>query len=584
MADMVNEMRSMSCASYPEIFERFRKMADKYGDMPVERLVSVFTRTNGYNHDHVSPEIQNRRVKAISSLPVDYTKDQVAEMLRNAPMNEKPLRQVSHTLQYTAYPYFHIIATYQNLMTYHNYVVPQFLDREEAASKEFKREFRMIEKLRRTLNPKQWAHQIAGQALLEGKVFYTPRISVDKPHNKVNYAFLQQLPSDYVKIVGFNNRTKYTVAFNLFYFMQPGTSPEQFGDLFTPYLDTFREVTKPKKTRRGGKNVAYASVDMNRVRALKNNAEAGTPDVYYQGGKWYYWVTLPVNSVFTFEIDDINREVVPPLAGLFLNMIQLANYEQIQLQIVQNPLVSLLTGEIPYVDSKDITTSDQYKLSNAGRALFEAYWYQMLSENNTDGIGFFAAPLANMKLHQLSEAPSAMEIATNGYAYTMEKAGLSAVIPTTDDPKAGLAQISMSVESRFAQCIYTGFENMMNVIIEDLNPNYEWRFRMFGTLAEDAEREKNLRNDMTLGILPATAEYMAMRDMSILDDIAVSSAIAESGVMDMRMPLVSSYSASQGDSGLPPQAKHDLNPGGRPDAEGKATSEGQEDNLDSLGG
>ena len=50
---------------------------------------------------------------------------------------------------------------------------------------------------------------------------------VDKSHNEVCHAFMQQLPSDWVKIVGFNNKSKYTVAFNLFYFLQPGTNPLQ---------------------------------------------------------------------------------------------------------------------------------------------------------------------------------------------------------------------------------------------------------------------------------------------------------------------------------------------------------------------
>ena len=53
--------------------------------------------------------------------------------------------------------------------------------------------------------------------------------------------------------------------------------------------------------------------------------------------------------------------------------------------------------------------------------------------------------------------------------------------------------------------------------------------------------------------------------------------------MDLRLPLVTSYSAKNPDSGLPPEVKHDLNPGGRPDAGGKATSDGQEQDLDSKG-
>lgn len=74
---------------------------------------------------------------------------------------------------------------------------------------------------------------MAGQALQEGKVFYHPRVKVDKSHNQVDYAFMQQMPSDWVKIVGFNNVSKYTVSFNLFYFLQPGTAQSSSGNLLT---------------------------------------------------------------------------------------------------------------------------------------------------------------------------------------------------------------------------------------------------------------------------------------------------------------------------------------------------------------
>ena len=85
---------------------------------------------------------------------------------------------------------------------------------------------------------------------------------------------------------------------------------------------------------------------------------------------------------------------------------------------------------------------------------------------------------------------------------------------------------------------------------------------------------------MTLGLLPETLVYNALYNRSILDDIAVSAAIQESGVLDMRIPLVTSYSAKNPDSGLPPAAKQTLDPGGRPSSGGKATSDGAESDLD----
>lgn len=591
---LVKELASVQFAGFNDIYAKFQSLSDQYGGLPADSVISAFTRATGGKYDINNPYIQNRRVKQISSLPVNYTKDKVVDMITAPDSNETGLRQVGHALEWTAYPLYHMRRIYQDLLTYHSYVMPRYVDKSDTKTEQFKREWRLLEKLRAEIDPKANAHKIVGQALVEGKVFYYPRVSVDKPHNKVNYAFLQQLPSDWVKIVGFNNKSGYTVAFNLFYFMQPGTDPLQFGDLLRPYMDTFAAtVNVPPK--RGG-NVVYATkntVNMAKFNELRQRGSlAGDPDVYYQNGRWFYWVTLPVDSIYTFEVDDVNVLAASPFAGLYVSMIQIAQYEQVQLEIVQNPLIACLTGEVPYRDDNLATQSDPYKLSYAGIRLFEDLWYQMMSANNTSGIGIYMAPLQNMKLHTLGESPSATDISESGYAYTISKAGLSAIIPTSKDPKSGAANISLKVESRMGMTVYRAFSRMMDNIFESLNLKYCWHFEMFGTVAEDEKEREELRKDMTLGILPSTIRYMALQDMSLLDDMSLSAAIMDSGVLDMRVPLTSTFGAVRGtgttttqNTGTTtqnPDAAHEMNPGGRPEADDSSTeiSEGHEVDID----
>lgn len=580
--ELNEELRKASFQSLPQLWKKFEALSSKYGDMPTEGIINAFVRANGGSN----PFIQNRRVKAISSLPGDYTKDQVGEMIRRPDENERPLRSVEHGLEYTAYPLLHMRHVYQNIMTYHSAITPLYVDEADAKKDEFKREWRLLEKLRFELDPAASAHQIVGQILQEGKVFYTPRISVDKAHNRVNYAFMQQLPSDWCKIVGFNNKSKYTLMFNMMYFMQPGCAPEQFGDLFDDYLDVFYAVASPQEKSPAGRDFVYASkgsVDLEALRRRRKNGEIPdekAPKVYNQNGRWFYWVTLPIDRVFTFEVDDAVRTAISPFTGLFLSMIQLAQYEQVQLELVQNPLVSLLFGEVPYRDEKKASQDDPYRLSFAGIKMFEALWYQMLSANNTGGIGIYMAPLENMQLKQLAEAPSATNISSSGYSYAMAKAGVSAIIPSSDDPRVGMAQISLQIESRFPQLVYKTFELMMKSVFNRLNLKYEWRFSMFGDIATDKEAEESARTGMTLGILPDTVKYLAIHDMSLLEDMSLSNAVMGLGIMDKRQPLVTSYSAKNPESGLPPQAKKELDPGGRPASEGDPSSDGNELDID----
>lgn len=572
MAEFMNELKKVSCATFPEIFARYQSLAEQYGDISPDGLVQAFRSVTGFGSLYTpNPIIQNQRVKGIQTKPANYTKDEVASMVENPSTNEKPLRAVEHALEYTAYPLLHIRWTYQNLLTYKNYIAPEYADDAVSNRDDFWREWRLLEKFKHTLGIKDKAHEIAGQVLQEGKVFYTCRWSLDKPHNRVNHAFLQQLPSDWCKIVGYNNKTKYTVAFNLMYFARMGTDWRQFGDLFEPYIDVFADVATPRPQGLGKTLIFAQKTGIDIAKAKRLNVDA---EYYCQNGRWFYWVTLPPEKVFTFEADSTNRNVVSPFTGLFIDMIQLSQMEQIQLQLLQNPLVSILTGQIPYFDTKDTRDADQYKLSNAGRKFFEAVWTDMLAANNTGGIGLFMAPLENMRLESLTEAPSAMDIVTKGYQDTISKSGLSGILPSAGDTRAGAVQVSFQIECQFLKEVYRGVERMMAVLFDEFRLKYDWKFVMFGSLYEDEKTEEKAMKGMEHGLLPDLIVYNALHDRSLLDDLALSDAILACDVMEKRRPLVTGYNMRKDAAGFPPESE-----GGRPKAE-DVTTDGNEGDAD----
>lgn len=546
------------------MIQEFNALAARYEGMPMEAVMSAYSRATG------NPWLQNQRVKQIQSMPADYGKDAVAEAIKYPGGHEEMLRQTHRALEATAYPMFKIRKVYTDILTYNYYTAPAYLSPGDAKKAEFKREAALLDKFSDKLQPSAAAHKIAGQAIQNGKVFYTLRFKADKSHNNVDYAFMQQLPQDWVKIVGFNNISGYTVAFDLFYFLQPGTDWRQFGDLFRPYLGPFSDVLRPQK------GVVFASkwgVDLSSV----DRDGPGKPEAYVQNGRWAYWVTLPPEKVWTFEIDDTNAVAASPMTGLYLSMLAIAQYEQVQLELVQNPLIAVMTGEIPYRNEQGASQDDQYRLSNGGRLLFETLWYQMMAENNTSGIGLFLAPAENLRLHQLSEAPSATEISTNGYAYAVEKSGLSGLIPITDEPRAGTVNISVKLESQYCSRIYQQFQRMMEWAYSTLNLRYTWKFHMFGNIYDDEKDLDRMTKSMSLGILPDLYRYNALMKRSMGDDVSMSAAVKESGVLDMRLPLVTSYTAKNVNPNLPPGD----NPGGRPSIDiGDVEAEGTEDMID----
>lgn len=558
-------------SSYSMVIERFNKMMSTYGNgMTLDNWYDAFLRA-GENYAN-RPSVLNRTIKSVPSLPVDYTKEEIGEFLRNPYEHEKALRQTSAILRWTAYPYYKITKTYQDIPTYHYCTTPLYITEKEAQSEEYKREERLLDKLNKELAPEREAHKITGQAVSHGKVFYYLRTKIDKSHNHINHAFLQQLPTDYCTIVGENNKSGWTVAFDLMYFMQEGTDPLRYGDLFVPYLNDFNEMFAQKDSNGRSAIVNCKGGTLNfYFENVKTNVP-GNPRVVNKGNTWYYWVTLPIDKVYVFEIDDTTAAVASPLSGLMLTYSQQSDYESAQMSLLLNPLLMLFTGEIPYFTDNGATTDDGFRLSNGARKLFETLFDELMASHNASGTAFFSAPAQNIKSHTFPEVNNANEIATSYNKYAIEKSGLGSIIPLSD-PKAGQANLSALLEGRYSNCIYKQFERMMNNLYESLNLNFEWKFTMFGSIYTDDTLRENLEKRLANGDTSVYPYLAAMDGQSMLDKLSVMYSVKGSGFLDMLTPPATSYTQSA--NGIAGQDKEI----GRPKNE--TTTEGSEKTEDS---
>ena len=553
------------------------------GSVPFEAAYRSFLRAGGMGFLNM-PDVQNARVRTMTTRPANYSKDQIAEFVQHPDDSDRELRAVSASLAWSTKTYDLLLSTFPDMMQFHWYITSAW--QEEKVDKALRmREWKLGYKIAEEMQIGAKAHEICGLCMKYGKVFYTPRISVDKSHNKVNYAFLQQLPMDFCKIVGWNNGPgRYTVEFNLMYFAMPGTDWRQYGNLFRPYINAWESVveTRSKTVYNSGK----PRIDTEKFAANGIQFTAGHPEWELVGTEWMYWVTLPAEEVVVFEIDDRTAIAAPPTTGLMVSMTQIPNYEAAQLEIVLNPLTSVLTGSLETSDTKGLAPdADPVRVSPTVRKMFEMLWYQMLEQNNTSGIGLFLAPANDMKLQTLSDTVSNTNITSTALSDQIVKAGLPAVIPTTNDPKVGVAQLSAAILANYSRTVYWGIERAMNWIFENLNIRTPLRFHMFGNVFDREKDLENARKGMTLGILNDTLRYDAMCGISPFEDIAVSEMVKESGVLDHRIPLVTTYTAKQEKSGLPPQAsgtaKQELDPGGRPPEDGSINGEVTE-KLDAI--
>ena len=570
------------------IAQRFNELASKYSDViSTQGFASMFARS-GYGMAN-QPQIQNQRVKAISSLPVNYTKEQIGEFLRDPYMHEKELRQTSEILRWTNYPFFKINKTYADIPTDKYYAVPKYLKGEDAKTTEFERELILVDKFNKAMRPEQTLHRIRGKALLQGKVVCYPRYEIDKSHNKCLYAFMQELPIDWCYIIGRNNVSGWTVSFNMMYFLQPGTSVDQFGDLFTPYLDAFNKMFSEEKVVSGTGKYVYASRTTINVKAKNGKSvrffpenldptSVGEPQLFQQNGTWAYYVSLPIDKIWVYEIDDTTPAIIPPLAGMMLTYAQQADFEEIQKTLYTNPLIKIFTGSIPYFNDDGTRTEDTYKLSDGGRLMFQVLFDELMARNNTAGTAFFSAPVEDIKSHDFAESVNANEISTTFNNYAGTKVGLAALIPVDKDIKSGQVEAAKLIEARYATAvIYPQFERMMSHIYNTLKLRYEWEFKILGTIFTEKELREKAEKEIAWGDATALFVLAALDGVSIADKMSMLRAVDGIKFMDLLKVPETMYTQSGKESKQKDPTKSE---GGRPQTEG-VSSEGKEHAIDS---
>ena len=513
---MEEEKNTAAAEEASPLLRAMASIRQRYGEISAEQALDIFLAEGGAGLFSGLPEAAGRRARALNTVPAAYSKDEIARMVQDPGRYEKELRSVSAALAADTRTYDLIVQTYQGLMKYCWYVTP----REEADSPlPLSRRYALANELARRIDPEALGHEILGLCLLYGKVFFTPRVALRGSGEglRVVHAFLQQLPEDYCRITGRSDSPgKYTVAFNLDYFSLPGTDPAEYGTLFAPWFPSLQ----PEGAEAGSASAGAGSRNRRRRRPTG-------------------WVPLPPEAVLTFEVNDCSTAAAPPMTGLMVSMTQIPAYEAAQMEIVLNPLTSVMTGELETEDSRGrLSGGDPVRVSPATRRVFETLWYRMLERSNTSGIGLFLAPAKNLKLQTVSDSVANTDIASAAIGEQILKSGMSALIPTTTDPKVDVAQLSAAVHARYGLPVYRTFERYFNALFDALGLGM--RFHMFGDIFTWQTELENAREGMLAGRSADRLRYAAMNGLTLTEELAcarLESALnAEAGALPAASP------------------------------------------------
>lgn len=546
-----NEIKTITDTNKSDLASVFENLVNKYKNAVsaanmAKSWLGAGERAIGISLD---PTIQNRRIKSISSLPNDVTKNDVGAYLRLPYENEKNLRGTSQTLRWTNYPYYKIIKTYADIPTYRYYVSPKNVKDKSVLQEET----RIIENYNDLLRIRELAHTITGQALALGKVFYIIRDSKNTKTGEYETAYFQQLPEDYCRIAGYNNITKYTVAFDMTYFMQPGTNYKDYGTLFDRYYNDFKETIIDAPKEKYGYIINEQKV---------NSKLIGTPEAKLLNGVWHYWIYLDPKEVFVFEIDDTLPIVAPTLSGLMLTYAQQSDYENAQISLILNPLVKIFTGTIETRKDDVSAKEDMFKISPETRELYEILFDNLMGNNNTGGTAFYSAPFTDIKSHNFESAANANDISSSFNRYGIEKAGLSGILPASSDPKAGIAEMSGRLEGEYSsRPIYACFKRTMEYIYSQMGLKNEFNFTMFGTIYNEDKIREAAEKGLARGDLSQYYILAALNDTTILRQKAMAETIKDSGYLDLLEPPKTSSTLSKQDVGRPQTTIEDIKQG-----------------------
>ena len=508
----------------------------------------------GYAYTN-NPYIQNQRAKSISSRPFTEKRETIEKALSDIANSEQTLRQVSHSL-YSNYALLKLNAMYADLLTYRNYFYSKGTTNEDIKTDEYKKERKSLADWVDLLQPKRVFQEIVEKAQWEGKVAYYMRDSKVENNNTFDYVYLQQLPSDYIKIVGWNTASRFTIMFDFTYFWQPGTSPEQFPPIFKKYFEEMNGILN-KEALKGRPNPnLLADYDL-------------SPDVqfYYTNNKWFYWRTLPLDECFTFSQTESTPYQFPNTAGLFLQAKDLQDYMYLQQELIQLPLSGVVVGTLPMAkDSNGTVATDNYGITAEAFSFFT----QMFNEAAPSGIKLFLSPATNTQFFKFDgDIVNNSAVVTNALQQFNSIASVGGLNSTTDKPNMAQVKTQQILESSYAERFYKQFENCINVWWKNkLKTKYSWRFRIKGSEFKDTTTLPIVKELVALGQNYLMPELLSYFDLHIDDAQSLQEEVINSKIYDKLQVAQSTYTqSSKGTNDGVDKKSVSLEKGGRPSAD-----------------
>lgn len=481
-----------------------------------------------------NPYVQNQRLKRLKSLPIFMDRDTLEQALQSPEYSEQTLREASWALSTIAYPLYKLMRLYSDMLTYKHYAHPKYVDKADLKTPRFKSDSKLVHMFLDKLQPQYTFRRIALEVAREGKRAYCLRLDADNKTGgeKVNTAFLQELPSNWWKPTSKTGDSYMGVSFNFAYFWTPGTSVEQYPPSFQRFYKELMGYTI--------NDITGNRIDMDKVK--KDNPKGAS--VEYTEGAYFYWHELPPDETFVFSSDESHVWISPSFAGLFLQTQDLSSYQLLQQQLTSIPLNSMVLAEIPFHEnqtSKSGGFTNDLRLSDGMVSGFTNLFQSLAPA----GTGIAPMPFQNMEHISFPNVPDGNKVYSEALQQLISTASINGLQSTSDKPSVAQIKSSQLIEGRLADSIYDQFMNCVNIIFEKkLGLKFCWKWQMFGTIFTKQDDIASLEKGLSLGMSWLLPKYNAMHDMDNEDVMCLADYVSASNLYSKMSPLQSSFQSS----------------------------------------
>lgn len=508
-------------AKYKAIFQRYTANAKTTG--------YHINTINNLMSDLQNPFIQNTRLKRLVTLPAEYEKEDLINAIKDPGNNEMMLRSAVSSLSSSNYLFYKMIREAADVPSFKHYIVPPLLEKAEEYKKDnFKHERKIVYDWVREFDIVNTFKRIALETKKDGKSVYMLRNSFSKDGkgiNGVNYAYLQKMPSDYVKLT-YMGKLGYGASFNMMWFFTPGTNPKQFD----PYIQQVWEEMN---------NTGVIIENKKKMKQL-NPFTASTYQPIYKGKKmatllektndtFYYWVTLPQDICYVFASDMSTAFQAPDTAGLLLDLQNLASFTDASALLTVQRLCQFLTAEVETIPTGGPGRDSTY-ISPDTLDCLNAEFDNKVSENVTS----FFAPLKNFKLHSLdTSSVNSSEILTAATTNFISRADEAGLIISNDKPSVFAIKVATKKMASQYDFVTRQFERVVNFILKNiLGFQYEWRIKIFGDIFSLDEEKSFLKECVAGGSTFFLPKLLACEDVDAMEAEAMVNYLDSIGIYE----------------------------------------------------